>query len=144
MTLVRFPSNRRGYLFGAVAGLITCFGVTSAGRLLVHLGLHAELTYLDDGILGVLVALLVFLLHRHHEIERSEYQARIATLIALHQGIAGDLQVIASITGNSALAEIANEASARIDATIANLPCAEEFLPQPEARAVPRTQSRLA
>jgi hypothetical protein len=52
--------------------------------------------------------------------------------------------VIAAITGNPALAEIANEASARIDATIANLPIAEDFLQEPAKRAMARPQSRLA
>src|ERR1700761_9379943 len=114
MTLVRFPSGQRGYLLAAAAGVITCLGLTAAGKLLIFLGLHADLTYLDDILLGFLVAILVLLLNRQQEVERSRHHAKIATLIALHQGIADDLHIIASITGNPALAEIANDAASRI------------------------------
>lgn len=135
MTLLLLPKSNRGYLLGALAGLITTIGVTAAGRLLVHLGLHADLTYLDDGLLGVLVALLVLVLHRYHHIERLEHQERLSALIALHQGIAADLQAIASITGNSALAAIAGDAAIRVNAVLAQLPHIKEGLERMDERA---------
>src|SRR3954470_9741929 len=109
MKLVRFPANKKAYVVGAAAGLITCLGATFAGRLLIDLGLHADLTYLDDALLGLLIAIVVLLLHRHYDFERALYQANVARLIALHESIAADLHLIASTTGNPALAEIAME-----------------------------------
>jgi len=144
MSLVRFPSNKRSYVVGIVAGVITCLGATTAGRLLVFLGLHADLTYLDDVLLGVLVAALVLFLHRHYEFERSEHEAKIAELLCLHEAIAEDLNVIASTTGNPALAEIALDASARIAETLATLPTVESILESAVRPRVRRPARRLA
>jgi uncharacterized membrane protein YeaQ/YmgE (transglycosylase-associated protein family) len=144
MTLVRFPSARRGYFLGIVAGLITCLGATVAGKLLIDLGLHADLTYLDDVLLGVLVALLVLVLHHYYDTEKSLHQEKIASLIAVHKSIAADLQTIAAVTGNTALAEIANDAAAKIQATIAELPTAQELLSEEKRVATQKAQRRLA
>jgi hypothetical protein len=144
MTLLRFPNSKRGYLIGILAGVVTTIGVNIVGRLLIHLGLHADLTYLDDGLLGVLIALLVFVLHRHHDIERREHYERVTALIALHQGIAADLQAIASITGNIALAEIANDAAIRIHTIIEQLPTAEDMLEESSRLTIKKAQRRLA
>lgn len=142
MKLLLLPKSTRGYLLGVLAGLITTIGVTAADRLLVHLGLHADLTYLDDGLLGVLVALLVLVLHRYNDIERIEHQERLSALVALHQGIAADLQAIASITGNTALAAIAGDAAVRVNAVLEQLPSIREGLPEPD-KPVKRPAPRL-
>ena len=137
MTLLRLPQSKRGYLIGIFAGVLTTLAVNLVGRLLVRLGLHADLTYLDDGLLGVLVALLVLVLHRHHDIERKEHQERVAAFVALHQGIAADLEAIAAITGNLALAEIARDAALRIHGIIEQLPSAQDVLSAESASAKP-------
>ena len=142
MKLLLLPKSNRGYVLGALAGLITTIGVTAAGRLLVHLGLHADLTYLDDGLLGVLVAMLVLVLHRYQDIERVEHQERLTALVTLHQGIAADLQAIASVTGNSALAAIAGDAALRVNAVLEQLPYIKQGLEQTDER-VKRAAPRL-
>ena len=143
MTFLRFPAGKRGYLLGTLAGIATLLGASVIGRLLIFMGLHADLTYLDDGLLGVLVALLVFALHNHHDSERREQQAMIAHLIALHEGIAADLQMIGAITGNTALAEIANEAAGRIRSTIAELPPVKELAHDTNTLGAHKTHRRL-
>lgn len=144
MKLVRFPSSKKAYVVGATAGLITCFGATFAGRLLVYLGLHADLTYLDDGLLGLLIAIVVLLLHRHYDFERAVHQANVARLVTLHESIAADLHLIASTTGNPALAEIAMEASARIHATLETLPTPEDLVGETATAPLRRHARRMA
>ena len=124
MTLLDLPTTKRGYLIGAIAGVITTTGVTAAGRLLVRLGLHADLTYLDDVLLGVLVALLVLALRGNHDQERNEEQMRLAAMVAVQREIAADLRVIGSASQIAAVTEIANQTADHIHATIEDLECA--------------------
>jgi hypothetical protein len=143
MTLLRMPTTQRGYLVGAAAGIVTTLGVTAAGRLLVRLGLHADLTYLDDILLGILVALLVLALRGNHDRQRSNEQLKLAALIATHRSVAAEFRNIATLVDVPALAEIANQTAERIDAIITDVMAAHQVEAQAESVRVAKRRQTL-
>ena len=61
---------------------------------LAHFGLHAESTYLDDTLLGMFAAFLVFFLQLHHERELRRQQQCAAVIDNMNHHIRNALQVI--------------------------------------------------
>ena len=102
-----------------LAGLGMFLTVHLVDALLSAMGLHAEATYLDDVLLGVLAALLVFFLQWRHRLELRRHERCAAAIEEINHHIRNALQVIALRTSLDArsrdeLIEI-REASARIE-----------------------------
>lgn len=61
---------RRKYVIALLAGSITFAAVRIIDYFLAAHGLPAEVTYLDDTIVGLLVAFLIFTVERSYELQR--------------------------------------------------------------------------
>ena len=111
-----FVRNNLAILLAGVGMFLT---VHLVDVLLVTLGLHAEATYLDDLLLGILAALLVFFLQWRHRLEIRRHEQCAAAIDEINHHIRNALQVIALRTGldtrsRDELTEI-REASDRIE-----------------------------
>lgn len=78
-----------------LAGLGMFLTVHLVDSLLVMLGLHAEATYLDDVLLGILAASLVFFLQWRHRLEMRRHQQCASAIDEINHHIRNALQVIA-------------------------------------------------
>lgn len=102
-----------------LAGLGMFLTVHLVDALLSAMGLHAEATYLDDLLLGILAALLVFFLQWRHRLEMRRHEQCAAAIDEINHHIRNALQVIALRTSldsrsREELTEI-RDASARIE-----------------------------
>jgi hypothetical protein len=75
------PAFPRRYLLSLTAGAGMFAAVYVIDAFLASAGYHAEATFLDDILLGILVATLVFYLQTHHE---RQLRAKEEKLIILH------------------------------------------------------------
>ena len=86
-------------LAALAAGLGMFLAVHLVDAGLAFLGLHAEATYLDDVLLGILAALLVFFLQWRHRLELRRHQRCAVVIDEVNHHIRNALQVIALRTG---------------------------------------------
>ncbi len=103
----------------ALSGLAMCVAVDLVDRWLAAVGLHAETTRFDDLLIGLVAAVLVFLLQRQQERELRRQRQSAAVIDQMNHHIRNALQVIvarASLDHQSKpeLLQI-NDAVARID-----------------------------
>ncbi len=116
LALSRFLKSNLATL---LAGLGMFLTVHVVDALLSATGLHAEATYLDDLLLGILAALLVFFLQWRHRAELRRHEQCAAAIDEINHHIRNALQVITLRTSldsrsREELTEI-REASARIE-----------------------------
>jgi len=85
---------RRRYIIPLVSGLGMFAAIHVVDAILAHAGMHAETTFLDDALLGVLTAALLIVFERQHERELRR-QRRIAGVISdMNHHLRNALQVI--------------------------------------------------
>lgn len=117
----------RKYLLAAISGTAIFVLVYVMDIVLARMGLHAETTFLDDFLLAVVVAALVFVLQWQHERELQR-QKQCAEVIALmNHHIRNALQVIVS---RSILDDHTNDEIREINAAVDRIDHAlREILP---------------
>jgi len=128
----------RRYGFTALSGAAMFLAVNIVDRWFAAIGLHAETTRIDDVLLGLVAALLVFFLQRQQERELRRQRQSAAVIEQMNHHIRNALQVIvarASLDHHNRpeLRQI-DEAVARIDWAL------REILPQSNGAAPPATE----
>jgi hypothetical protein len=117
--VLRLPTTRRAYLRSAISGLAGFFALyIIAHQVLNRFGVQAETTFLDDALLGILVAVLVFALEAQHEVEVRLEKQRAQAMIELNHHVRNALQTIVYINSsnpNSDDATKVTQAAQRID-----------------------------
>jgi len=97
--LLAFGHFLKSNLAMLLAGVGMFLTVRLVDTLLATLGLHAEATYLDDLLLGILAALLVFFLQWRYRRELRRHQQCAAAIDEINHHIRNALQVIALRAG---------------------------------------------
>ena len=126
--------GRRKFAISLLAGLGTFLAVYLIDVALAHAGIHAETTRLDDGLLGLMVAALVFILERQRELDVRRRQQSAAVIDEMNHHIRNALQIIVtranlSIHDIPELSQLTNAVD-RIDWALREiLPTAGESLP---------------
>jgi predicted RND superfamily exporter protein len=93
--VLKLPTTRRAYLRSVVSGFAGFFALyVIAHQVLNRFGISAETTYLDDALLGILVAVLVIALEAQHELEIRAERRRAQALNELNHHIRNALQTI--------------------------------------------------
>ena len=90
----RGTAARRPYLIPIVAGAGIFLVVHLIDAVLASTGMHAESTYIDDLILGIIVAVLAFVIQRQHELELRRQRRCAAVIDQMNHHIRNALQVI--------------------------------------------------
>ncbi|MFB3915482.1 MAG: hypothetical protein ACE14M_02055 [Terriglobales bacterium] len=91
---------RRDYLRALLAGLFTLAGVALVDFFLASIGLGRAVIGVDDLLLAVLVAILVFSLELHHRRELRRQAEKIAIMQEMNHHVRNALQVIIYATAN--------------------------------------------
>ena len=94
----------RKYVFALSSGVAMFVAVYLIDAFLARVGLHAETTYLDDALLAIFVAGLVFFLQWQHERELRRQQQCAVIIDTMNHHIRNALQVIvyrANLDGQS-------------------------------------------
>ena len=105
----------RAYLTALSAGLGTFAVVWVVNAYFAHIGLASAATFLDDFILGSLVALLVLTLELHHrkkliyQAEKVAMMQQIATMQQMNHNVRNALQVIDYVAFNTADHDMASK-----------------------------------
>ena len=124
--MLRLPTTRRAYLRSAVSGLAGFFAVyIVAHQVLTRFGLRAETSYLDDFLLGGLVAVLVMALEAQHELELRVERERAKVLVELNHHIRNALQTIVYVNASSEPSDDTDrvaQAAQRIDWALREIP----------------------
>ena len=132
--MLRLPKTRRAYVRSGVAGLAGFFALyIIAHQVLTRFGLRAESTYLDDALLGILVAVLVFALEAQHELEIRAERERAKVLVELNHHIRNALQTIVYVNSASAPSEDTarvTQATQRIDWALREIPRKAQTMPE--------------
>ncbi|MGB7189585.1 MAG: hypothetical protein WBD10_05570 [Acidobacteriaceae bacterium] len=86
--------GRRKFASSLLAGAGMFFAVYLIDVALAHAGMHAETTHLDDGLLGFMVAALVYVLERQRELDIRRRQQYAAVIEEMNHHIRNALQII--------------------------------------------------
>jgi hypothetical protein len=117
--VLRLPTTRRAYLHSAISGFGAFFALYVIAHLvLTRFGLRAETSFLDDFLMGTLVAVLVIALEAQHELEVRAERQRAATIVELNHHIRNALQTIVYVNSgnpNSDEAGKVSQATQRIE-----------------------------
>lgn len=117
--MVRLPRTRRAYLHSAISGLAGFLALyIIAHQVLARFGIRAENTYVDDVLMGLLVAILVIALEAQHEFEILVEKHRTQTMMQLNHHIRNALQTIVYVNSGNPNTEDAvkvAQATERID-----------------------------
>ena len=124
--MLRLPTTRRAYLRSAVAGVAGFFALyIIAHVVLSRFGVRAEQTYIDDALLGVLMAFLVIAIEAQHQAEVGAEKSRMKTILDLDRDIRSAVQTIAYVTSVNALPDERSqvaEAAGRIEIALHDMP----------------------
>jgi hypothetical protein len=118
LIVLRMPVSRRAYLRSALAGVVTFFAVYVTDTMLARAGLHAEVTYANEALLGTVVAVLIIVLEAQHERELRAEQQRYAIALEMNHHIRNALQTIVYVNWanpDQNAAERIRQASVRIE-----------------------------
>jgi cell division protein ZapA (FtsZ GTPase activity inhibitor) len=136
--LLRLPTTRRAYLRSAVSGVAGFFAVyIVAHQVLTRFGLRAETSYIDDLLLGTLVAVLVMALEAQHELEIRAERQRAKVLIELNHHIRNALQTIVYVNASSEPSDDTHrvaQAAQRIDWALREIPRQAQTPPKSNQR----------
>lgn len=91
----------RKYLIPILAGMGMFMAVWGIDVGLIHFGMHAEQTHIDDALLGFLVAVLAYVLVGETEREARRKQQSAMVIDEMNHHIRNALQVIVARTGLS-------------------------------------------
>jgi cell division protein ZapA (FtsZ GTPase activity inhibitor) len=132
--VLRLPTTRRAYLRSTISGLAGFFAVyIVAHQVLTRFGIRAETSYLDDLLLGSLVAVLVLALEAQHELELRAERQRAQVLVHLNHHIRNALQTIVYVNASSepsADTDRVAQAANRIDWALREIPSRAQTLAQ--------------
>lgn len=141
--MLRLPTTRRAYLRSAVSGLGAFFALyIIAHQVLTRFGLRAETSFLDDFLMGSLVAVLVIALEAQHELEIRAEKQRAATIVQLNHHIRNALQTIVyvnSVNPNSDDASRVSQATQRIEWALREVSRQEQLNAERDATSWPAT-----
>lgn len=120
------PTTRRAWLRSVVSGLAAFFALyVIAHQVLARFGVRAESTYVDDVLLGILVAVLVIALEAQHELEIRAERLRAKAFVELNHHIRNALQTIVyvnSVNGTSEHTAKVTQATQRIEWALREIP----------------------
>jgi hypothetical protein len=126
MQLHLLPHSRRAYIRSAMAGVgAFLFAILVIHGLLTDLGLRAEATFLDDGLVGIAVAVLVLALEARFEADLRAERERALLSLGLNHHIRNALQTIVYISstiGDKHQAELLSDAARRIEWAVREVP----------------------
>ena len=130
------PSSGRArvYLLSICTGVGIFVAVYVIDALLARLGLRADATFIDDVLLGILVAVLVMTLEVQHQRELHRQEARIAMVAEMNHHIRNALQAIVYVNATNADREAAvkvGEAAKRIEWALREILPAEDVVRRP-------------
>jgi hypothetical protein len=108
--------NRRSYVLTICSGLGTFVAVGVIDRIFARIGLPAEATIIDNILLGLAVAVLVFVLEVQHLL--AEHKRKLKVVLQMNHHIRNALQTIMyenSMNPDRTAAERVAKATARIE-----------------------------
>jgi hypothetical protein len=137
--VLRLPTTRRAYLHSATSGLAAFFALyIIAHQVLTRFGLRAETTFLDDFLMGSLVAVLVIALEAQHELEIRAEKQRAARIVELNHHVRNALQTIVYVNSanpNNADATAVSQATQRIEWALREVSRQEQINAERDANA---------
>lgn len=149
--MLRLPTTRRAYLRSAVSGIAAFFALyVIAHQVLARFGINAEVSYLDDILMGVLVAVLVVALEAQQELEIRAERQRAHVIVELNHHIRNALQTIVYVNSANTPSDDTQrvtQATQRIEWALREIPkqaepSSQPTIPQADWTNLPRSGTR--
>jgi uncharacterized membrane protein len=141
--VLKLPKTRRAYLRSIVSGFAGFFAIyVIAHQVLSRFGINAEISYVDDVLMGLLVAVLVIALEAQHELEIRAERQRTQALGELNHHIRNALQTIVYVNACTTQTEDTHrvaQAAQRIEWALREMPRQAQL----DTRTHPRGQPTL-